>query len=61
MYSFTFRQIEVFLEVCRTGNFSGAAGQLQVSQPAISNVIRALSSRSSGPSCSSVVGARPAS
>lgn len=42
MYSFTFRQIEVFLEICRSGNFSGAAAQLQVSQPAISNVIRAL-------------------
>jgi LysR family transcriptional regulator, low CO2-responsive transcriptional regulator len=42
MYSFTFRQIEVFLEVCRVGNFSGAAEQLGVSQPAISNVIRAL-------------------
>jgi DNA-binding transcriptional LysR family regulator len=45
MYSFTFRQIEVFLEICRAGNFSGAAGQLQVSQPAISNVIRALESQ----------------
>jgi DNA-binding transcriptional LysR family regulator len=42
MYSFTFRQIEVFLEICRAGNFSGAAGQLEVSQPAISNVIRSL-------------------
>jgi DNA-binding transcriptional LysR family regulator len=45
MYSFTFRQVEVFLEVCRTGNFSGAAQQLQVSQPAISNVIRSLESQ----------------
>jgi len=45
MYSITFRQIEVFLEICRAGNFSGAAGQLQVSQPAISNVIRALESQ----------------
>jgi LysR family transcriptional regulator, low CO2-responsive transcriptional regulator len=45
MYSFTFRQIEVFLEICRAGNFSGAAGQLQVSQPAISNVIRSLESQ----------------
>lgn len=45
MYSFTFRQIEVFLEICRAGNFSGAAGQLEVSQPAISNVIRALESQ----------------
>ncbi|HEU4623205.1 MAG TPA: LysR family transcriptional regulator [Steroidobacteraceae bacterium] len=42
MYSFTFRQIEVFLQICRAGNFSGAAGQLNVSQPAISNVIRTL-------------------
>jgi DNA-binding transcriptional LysR family regulator len=45
MYSFTLRQIEVFLEICRAGNFSGAAEQLQVSQPAISNVIRALESQ----------------
>jgi DNA-binding transcriptional LysR family regulator len=45
MYSFTFRQIEVFLEICRAGNFSGAAGQLEVSQPAISNVIRSLESQ----------------
>src|SRR6185369_6869687 len=45
MYSITFRQIEVFLEICRAGNFSGAAGQLQVSQPASSNVIRALESQ----------------
>jgi DNA-binding transcriptional LysR family regulator len=45
MYSFTFRQIEVFLEICRAGNFSAAAGQLQVSQPAISNVIRSLESQ----------------
>jgi DNA-binding transcriptional LysR family regulator len=45
MYSFTFRQIEVFLEICRAGNFSSAAGQLQVSQPAISNVVRALESQ----------------
>lgn len=42
MYSFTFRQVEVFLEICRSGNFSAAAAQMQVSQPAISNVIRAL-------------------
>ncbi len=42
MYSFTFRQVEVFLEICRAGNFSGAAEQLEVSQPAISNVVRAL-------------------
>jgi DNA-binding transcriptional LysR family regulator len=45
MYSFTFRQIEVFLEICRSGNFSGAADQLEVSQPAISNVIRSLESQ----------------
>lgn len=45
MYSFTFRQIEVFLEICRAGNFSGAAGQLDVSQPAISNAIRSLESQ----------------
>ena len=24
MYSFTFRQIEVFLQICRAGNFSGS-------------------------------------
>ncbi len=45
MYAFTFRQLEVFLEICRDGNFSGAAGRLDVSQPAISNVIRALESQ----------------
>lgn len=45
MYSFTFRQIEVFLAICRAGNFSAAAGQLDVSQPAISNVIRSLESQ----------------
>ena len=45
MYSFTFRQIEVFLEICRAGNFSAAAGRLDVSQPAISNVVRSLESQ----------------
>jgi DNA-binding transcriptional LysR family regulator len=45
MYSFTFRQIEVFMEICRAGNFSAAAGQLQISQPAISNAIRSLESQ----------------
>jgi DNA-binding transcriptional LysR family regulator len=45
MYSFTFRQIEVFLEICRLGNFSAAAAELEVSQPAISNVIRSLESQ----------------
>jgi DNA-binding transcriptional LysR family regulator len=45
MYSFTFRQVEVFLEICRVGNFSAAAGRLDVSQPAISNVIRSLESQ----------------
>ncbi len=29
MDSLTFRQIEVFLEVCRAGNFSGAAATLR--------------------------------
>jgi LysR family transcriptional regulator, low CO2-responsive transcriptional regulator len=45
MYSFTFRQIEIFLEICRVGNFSGAAGKLDVSQPAVSNAIRSLESQ----------------
>lgn len=45
MYSFTFRQIEVFLEICSVGNFSAAAARLDVSQPAISNVIRSLESQ----------------
>jgi len=45
MYAFTFRQIQVFLEICNDGNFSGAAGRLDVSQPAISNVIRSLESQ----------------
>jgi DNA-binding transcriptional LysR family regulator len=44
MYSFTFRQIEVFLEICRVGNFSSAAARLDVSQPAISNAIHSLES-----------------
>lgn len=44
MYSFTFRQIEVFLEICRVGNFSNAAARLDVSQPAISNAIHSLES-----------------
>lgn len=42
MYSFTFRQIEIFLEICQVGNFSGAAARLDVSQPAVSNAIQAL-------------------
>jgi LysR family transcriptional regulator, low CO2-responsive transcriptional regulator len=42
MYSFTFRQIEIFLEICRVGNFSGAAGRLDISQPAVSNAIQSL-------------------
>ncbi|HTQ37193.1 MAG TPA: LysR family transcriptional regulator [Steroidobacteraceae bacterium] len=45
MYAFTFRQIQVFLEICNVGNFSGAASRLDVSQPAISNVIRSLESQ----------------
>jgi DNA-binding transcriptional LysR family regulator len=45
MYSFTFRQVEVFLEICHSGNFSSAAERLQISQPAISNVIRTLESQ----------------
>jgi DNA-binding transcriptional LysR family regulator len=42
MFSFTFRQIEIFLEICQVGNFSSAASRLDVSQPAISNAIHAL-------------------
>lgn len=45
MYTFTFRQVEVFLEICRVGNFSGAAERLDVSQPAVSNAIRSLESQ----------------
>lgn len=45
MLPFTFRQIEIFLEVCRAGNFRAAADRLQVSQPAISNQIKALESQ----------------
>jgi DNA-binding transcriptional LysR family regulator len=45
MYSFTLRQLEVFLEICRVGNFSGAAARLDVSQPAISNAIHSLESQ----------------
>jgi DNA-binding transcriptional LysR family regulator len=42
MIPFTFRQIEVFLAVCSAGNFRSAADRLQISQPAISNQIKAL-------------------
>jgi len=42
MIPFTFRQIEVFLAVCSAGNFRGAADRLQISQPAVSNQIKAL-------------------
>lgn len=45
MYSFTFRQVEVFLEICRVGNFSAAAERLDVSQPAVSNAMRSLESQ----------------
>lgn len=45
MYSFTFRQVEVFLEICRVGNFSGAAAGLDVSQSAVSNAMRLLESQ----------------
>lgn len=45
MYSFTFRQIEIFLEICQIGNFSGAAARLDVSQPAVSNAIHSLESQ----------------
>jgi DNA-binding transcriptional LysR family regulator len=44
MYSFTIRQLEVFLEICRVGSFSGAAERLDVSQPAVSNAVRLLES-----------------
>ena len=44
MYSFTLRQIEIFLEICRVGNFSGAASRLDISQPAVSNAIQSLES-----------------
>jgi DNA-binding transcriptional LysR family regulator len=43
--NFTFRQVQVFLEVCRLGNFRGAADRLDISQPAISNIIRSLESQ----------------
>ncbi len=42
MPSFTFRQLQVFLEICRVENFSSAADRLYVSQPAISSTIRTL-------------------
>lgn len=45
MRNFTFRQVQVFLEVCSVGNFGGAAGRLDISQPAISNIIRSLESQ----------------
>ena len=45
MIPFTFRQIEVFLAVCSAGNFRSAADRLQISQPAVSNQIKALESQ----------------
>lgn len=45
MPSFTFRQLQVFLEICRVENFSSAADRLDVSQPAISSTIRTLESQ----------------
>lgn len=40
--SFTFRQLEIFVEAARDGNFRVTADRLGISQPAVSKQIRAL-------------------
>ena len=45
MLQSTFRQIEVFLEVVRTGSFAGAAESFSISSASVSNHIKALESR----------------
>jgi DNA-binding transcriptional LysR family regulator len=42
MFLFTVRQLEVFLSLCATGNFTETAEHLGISQPAVSRQIRAL-------------------
>ncbi len=39
---YTFRQLEIFMETARDCNFARAAGRLGISQPAVSDHIRAL-------------------
>jgi LysR family transcriptional regulator, low CO2-responsive transcriptional regulator len=43
--SFTVRQLEIFVAVAQDGNFARAAARLEISQPAVSEHIRALESR----------------
>jgi LysR family transcriptional regulator, low CO2-responsive transcriptional regulator len=43
--SFTVRQLEIFVAVAQEGNFARAAARLEISQPAVSEHIRALESR----------------
>lgn len=45
MLQSTFRQIEVFLEVVRTGSFAGAADSFSISSASVSNHIKALETR----------------
>lgn len=45
---FTFRQLEVFVEVAKDQNFRFTADRLGISQPTISNHIRALEDRAGG-------------
>ena len=40
--SFTFRQLEIFVEAAQDGNFRKTADRLGISQPSISNQIRVL-------------------
>ncbi|MDR6707356.1 MULTISPECIES: LysR family transcriptional regulator [unclassified Novosphingobium] len=45
---FTFRQLEIFVEVAKDENFRLSADRLGISQPTISNHIRALEERAGG-------------
>ena len=45
MFHSTFRQLEVFVAVVDEGSFASGAERLAISQPAISNHIRALESQ----------------
>lgn len=45
---FTFRQLEIFVEVAKDQNFRQTADRLGISQPTISNHIRALEERAGG-------------
>ena len=46
--SFTFRQLEVFVEAAKDCNFRKTADRLGISQPSVSNQVRALERRAGG-------------